>query len=76
MTIGKLVYAYKKRVYQIWFLMELSKKILDSFKNIIYYLKDACSVGGYVLSSECLIANKKIYVPASLKSYKKEQMWN
>ena len=49
--------------------------VLDSYKNISSYLEDACSMGGYLLSAKCLIANKKIFETPAYKDLKPKEMF-
>lgn len=48
--------------------------ILDSYQNISSYLHDACSIGGLLLTTECMIINNKYYEPTKLKYYPKMNM--
>ena len=46
--------------------------VLDSYRNIRYYLEDSCSIGGYLMSIECIVANTKYYNTTPLDKYPKQ----
>lgn len=48
--------------------------IIDSYQNISSYLHDATSIGGLLLTTECMIVNEKYYEPTKLKHYPKVSM--
>lgn len=46
--------------------------IFDSFKSLSNILRDSVSTGSIMLTSECMIVNKKRYIPSPLSRYPKE----
>ena len=53
---------------------EWTNQVVDSHKNVMYYLNDACSMGGYLLTTECVIADAKMYTPSKLGTYNTEKL--
>lgn len=61
----RIVYDVKNKKYGDF--CELG--IIDSFHNVSHSLHDSCSIGGYLLTTECIISNKEVYVPRPYSHY-------
>lgn len=46
--------------------------VFDTFNSVSFALMDACSVGSYLLTIECMVSNVDMYTPTALSEYPKE----
>lgn len=50
----------------------LEAGIVDSYRAVVCLLEDCLSVGGYLLSCECVVSDAEVYVPPKLREYPPE----
>ena len=62
-------YGYNVKNDRMGSMVEMG--VVDSFQNLQSYLNDAVSIGSCLLTTECIIGNKKYYQPTDLSAYPK-----